>query len=874
MAPGMGMAVNPAPATGADPNSPDLNQLPPDLESALDEMVRRQMYIDAETDKVLQYAQMRKCLLYWNGKQWLKPIVNGNGDITDYTSIPVVGSPMSTRVDDLSTRGRYDTVENFVRGDGNKFCAVLGEKSPNPKAQALDPQSPNAEGRAKLADRILLCLRRLWNVEEVHRLLVLSAWRDGTFFLHTPWESDVEKYGTVVRQKEIFEAHVAYSYRCMQCGYMETMQVPNPQQTQPQPGQNPPGNPLGQPPPPMPGQPGQQSPPSPGPSPGPPPPPPGLLCPNCHMGQLAPTEAQELLIPKIVEERNPGAAPGCYDASFYEVTMPFYVDVLGFERTPWFIWENEEHRGELLEQYPQLWDRIHDDVETNEWPDNTVSQTGYWSRNMRANVNSDLRQTSRYRWIKAKIWLRPTQYNMFGKKTMRIPGSSNEVEIRSWFKQRFPGGCKITRVGRWIVDIESEKVAHHWSVGVPMISKNVYCDPVVLDFLQIQDAINSADNLFQENMERNIPLTLANQNLINVDALRSRPGVPGEILGVDMEQSGSLKDAMYNLPVSQLDGQNFGYREKMLETGREITGVTKAIFGASNASTAHEAELQKTQAMLQLGLVWKGLQNCWRGAYTNGLRSLAQFGADVLMKWGLSQDDVDAAASLVDEHGNLNGIRVSVEEGIPATWGQIRDAVMFIMQQGPPSWQLSGLSHPGNAAAIQDALGISNWITPGGTAKDYVLKLVKRLLAGHVNPQIGPDGRPMIGPDGMPLPPSPSEQIDPLILPVGLGMPLLQEWCLGNEGQQAAQDNPEGFGNLHLAIEIYSAPPPMPPGPDGKPVDQGGDGDSGDSANAGPPGLRPPPGHQPGGPGPTAPAPHPISGDHGRLQMVANQGKR
>lgn len=811
--------------------------LPDGLEEKIQNLVRVQCYQDAQVDKIQWYAQARKCLLYWTGKQWVVPQYNASGTIIDYQPVPEMNTsqPLSA---DTPVRGRYDTVENYVRGDGNKFCAVLGEKSPNPKVLPLDPSSPDMEARAKLGDRILLALRRLWKVDETHRMLTLSAWRDGTFFLHTPWESDAEKYGMVTRLETQQVRRAVVDFMCMQCGNFVTE---------------------------------EQQPPE---------------CPVCKNPNMSPGDPYEIQEEQTVEARYPGAVPGLYATNFYEVTVPFYVSVAHFEKAPWLVSDIDAHKGELLEQYPILWEKCHGNIESDEMPDNAVSQTGYWTRNMRSTVNNDVRSTSRYRWIKSTIWLRTSMYNMFGEETI-TPDGVNPIRVRDWFKQSYPDGCKITRVGRWIVDIQPEKLAWHWSVGTPMVSETVNCDPIVLDFLPFQDAINSVDNLFQENFERNLPITLANGNLVNVDALTNRRGSPGEILPIDVD-GGDLSKALYNLPVSKLDGQNFGYREMMVEAGREITGITKAIFGASNASTAHEAELQKTQAMLQLALCWKGMLHCWRGAYENALRMLALYGADVLTKWGLSQDDVEAAARLVDEKGNLYGVKVTVDEGIPATWGQIRDAVMFLIQQGPPSWHLSGLDHPANAGNIQDSLGIPHWITPGSSARDYVQKLIKRLLMGQI--QVPPPPMPMPGdgmqgmdqgmnqgpspmpppppgppPPGMPpsnmdpnLPPPmpmPSEQIDAMILPPPLGIPLFQEWFMSDEGMEAADTNPDGFANLHLAFQIYSAPPPMPVGEDGK-------GPSG--SEGGPP---PPPGQGPEPAGPANPGQQAVS-EPGRMQAL------
>ncbi|MEG7685953.1 hypothetical protein, partial [Listeria monocytogenes] len=62
--------------------------LPPDLEGALDEMIRVQMFNDNSINMTLAYANMRKCDLYWNGRQWLTPVMDNSGNITDWAELP------------------------------------------------------------------------------------------------------------------------------------------------------------------------------------------------------------------------------------------------------------------------------------------------------------------------------------------------------------------------------------------------------------------------------------------------------------------------------------------------------------------------------------------------------------------------------------------------------------------------------------------------------------------------------------------------------------------------------------------------------------------------------------------------------------------
>lgn len=677
------------------------------LQGELRNFIHRYVVLEVETEKQIQYAELRRAFLYWDGKQYLIPEVRG-GVIVDWQALLPPGvSPRRDSSDmEFEARGRYDTVVNEVKGDGNKFIAVLGNRSPNPKAVAVDENSMDCVRRAKRADRICKALRKLWKVNTMQRKLMLHAWRDGTFFLYTPLEKDSQ------------------------------------------------GN----------------------------------------------------------------AKPGLHAHTGYTVTVPFYAEE--FQQVPWLWLQYEANKGELIDRFPQLLDKLDSDTGTGE----AVSQTGMWTRALLASNTGDIRKISQNRWTYSEIWLEPMMYNFFGKRTY---GPQN-IPLRTWFKEQFPRGVRITIVGDKIVDLVPESFKDVWSCGQPGIASTLMMPPVCRDFLPIQDVLNNVVNLNQENIERGIPLTLVDSKMLNTDAINSRNAVPGEFIPVEAGASGKLTDAVKTVEVAEYNAEAQRFAAEILELGRQITGVLPPIFGGGDSNTAREADIKKTQALMQLGLVWLGALDVWQGAYTNAVRILALFGADILRRFGLSEVDIQGANELVDPlTGEFAGFTIEVEEGIPATWGQRKDAVMFILDGGSPEkMQVTGALDPANAGNVQDALGLQNWTVPGSNLKEYILEEIKGLLTESPQmppPQIDPMTGMELMMDAMPMA---SKMPDPVILDPMAAMPIVREWLLSEEGRMNQELNPEGWENVRLwaqALMDMSLPPPaMPEGEGGPPPPEGG----------------------------------------------------
>jgi hypothetical protein len=167
-----------------------LEFLAPGVETLITENVHQ----DVDREKIVQYANARRNDLYWHNKQYVYPVLGGNGSrSTDFTST----GNLIAKQGDVQAR-TYDYALNYYRGDGEKAIAVLSQKAPSIKGAPDRIDDDAAIRRARIADLFAGVMRSHWQVEEITRQICLALWKSGPAFLYTPWVANAARYGTTV----------------------------------------------------------------------------------------------------------------------------------------------------------------------------------------------------------------------------------------------------------------------------------------------------------------------------------------------------------------------------------------------------------------------------------------------------------------------------------------------------------------------------------------------------------------------------------------------------------------------------------------------------------------------------------------------------
>lgn len=797
--PGSGSGDSPATDAPVTPSADAIKKY-------LSDLVTTEIVLDVDKEKIYQYSEARKNELYWRGQQYLFPVMVG-GQVADWSSTSGTieyGKPPGER------GSQYDYSMNVIRGDGQKFVAVLGQRSPNVKAKARREDSELLIQRVRKADQAAEYLRNTWEVERKQRQLALSLWKNGTTFFYTPWVTDAEKYG--IHEEPQFEMQTQEvspaTYLCSNCSTPSDASSVKP-------------GPDGQP-----------------------------TCPYCA-SPLFPWNQSPAVTGEVpVQTGTKRYAKGTVElhlCTIFEVTLPFYSK--GIYDAPWLWYEYEEHKGSLLKAFPELRAKL---GSGGEWTgdDSGTSSQGRLTRDTASSPSGAYVAPRKGRWLYQRFWLRPGMYELI-----------ENTPIRLALQQQFPIGVKVTRINGEVIKLESEKLDDVWSMAKPGVSEYIFADPICKDYMDVQDLINDMYNLTVETLQRSIPFMVVDPQLFDVNVLSNRRGAPAEMIPAKAGSGAQLQAGIQRAPVSTVDPAIMQWPMNIRDQGRENVGITPPIFGGGGPEpTARAAEIKKDQALQQLNTVWSEMRDGWAGAHLNGVRQLARFS----MPDGVNLANFDGdVADFSDLLGG--GWHFETEEAMPMTWGQKRDILLYMLQQGPEAWRLFGMENPMNAAQFHEVMGLTGWKVTNEDARSKVLSRVK--LLSTQAPVQGAPGTP-------PQPSIPPDQFEDDHTFV---VSMIRQWAQTDDAGQLRERNPEGYSNViayGLASMQLAGPPMPPPGtgtppaPPSAPPGQGpgpqipiNPGAPGAPAPGGAPAGAPPPTQQPGlsgppGQGPVVNAPH------------------
>ncbi len=777
-------------------------QLRKALEPGLKTLIQNDVDNSVDPEKVFQYAELRRNEYYWRGKQYLDEQQDAQGRTTDYS--PINGSVLEKQGQRVDL---YDSVVNDVRGLGRKFIAVCSQQPPNVKAVANDRMNASHVERAAKADRVFQIWRSLVNIANANRKLFLTFYKNGPAFGYTPFVADSDKYGEA--DVPVIENQMMPSgspmLTCVGCG--ESTPVDDPSQAP-------------------------------------------MACPNCGK-PFGPEDYKDPeQIPVPVQTGTKTYPNGCAEhiqLSGMQVTTPFDID--GVRGTPWLEYEYEEHQGKLISAYPELADRLGGDSASETSAGTTSTQQGRTTRELASSPSGTYLTARRSRWIYKRIWLRPSMYNLA--RTEIKPESvglqpsqdGRPVKMGGILRQLFPKGLRVTMVNEWLVDLEEEKIDDVWTMASPEPAETAYCDPLCTDVIDAQDLTNDTYNIIKQTLERMIPMTAIDANIIDIDAYAKFRHLPAEFVPVKRGQ-GSLGDCMANIPTAKPDIFLAEYPPRIREHAAEIIGITPQIYGGGGTeNTAYATNLKRNQAMLQLSMAMDAGREYWARVGQNAVMQIARYSGGRIP----SQHDPSGEYIEIDNIEDLlqGGWHFETSDAMPMAWSERRAQMMDLLEKfggNPQLFQIFNFMDPENIEVFQDEImGMPDWKVQNQDAIEKLHEEIRELLQGEPVQQEGPPN-----PDGSPGQPVeiPSIPVDDFEDNHQFVADAVKAWSQTADARLVRRDNPKGysnviaFGKAHAGLAQQAMIPPTgPPAPGGSPPPEG---PAGGPPQGGPGGMQPP----------------------------------
>lgn len=500
-------------------------------------------------------------------------------------------------------------------------------------------------------------------------------------------------------------------------------------------------------------------------------------------------------------------------ASVLYVTIPFKAKNLG--EAEWLRYEYMEHKARLKGLYgtkldDEEFDRIHEGT-------SQAQEAALRAQHQEVSPASyDDRAWKDTYWHYARYWLRPAMYALL-KGDVRSDDDSESRKLSEILEEQYPDGLKVVTVNGKIVDITNERLDDVWAVCKTGIGDRILSDPWGSGVIPIQDDENDFRNMAKEIILRSIPKTFVDSELIDRNKIDENDPEIAEIILTKLKPGMPMSERMGQLPMARMPDQLVPYANNMRERGREIGGVTEALFGGGQPSPTYRGEKQRRdQSMLEFAPFFDETQSFWEQAYTNGIRQWARYGSGTLPvpgEDGKSPTMIDVAAL------SEAGWHIEAEEGIPMSHAEEVDRFLFLLNENNPEIikQMELLS-PTNSAQVYKMLGLRGFKSSIESSRNKAHQDIQKLLLEPPLPDIDPITGQVIG-EKPSIPPDTFED-DPVIF-----AQIYRDWCLVSQGDR--ETNEPGYNNVRArgqeyqrAADALMAPPPGeggPPPPGGAP---------------------------------------------------------
>jgi hypothetical protein len=811
------------------PNNERLEDLKPELVSALRELVRqyRQEGIVARRNEIRRIRQAR---LFWQGLQyaWWNP-----NDMNWH--LPYENRSSNDR--ELEEMPRYQFVTNFYQGFGLSFIAVLSQDVPSVRFYPQSAQSLDDIGAARAASDVTDLIERNNEVENLLSTIGYFLWTDGKLGAYVRYVADGQRFG--FHEEQLLAALEIPlgedKYVCPKCGKETVAAVFRPRGLDDDVAQSSPQS----------AQPVRQN---------TPPSEEGgystadhATCPSCgaELSEKHLRKAERVTVPRVIGTRRvPNGQEVISIAGGLELNTPVWANEM--HEYPYLQWQAEVHRAKLKAAYPHAANRI--EAAPSQGPDDV------YARVSRLSVEQGLPSIHPGDALMNLItfdrtWLRPWAFY-----------SIEDEAVRNELLAMFPDGCYAAFAGDAYCESRSESMDDHWRVlhALPGDGQN---RPSVGDSLvQVQERYNVLSNMQAETYEYGIPPIYADPQVLDFDALANQVAEPAAHFPARARPGQPLAAGFFQPAPAQVPPDMIRHQQDLIgPVAQFLTGLFPAIFGGNmeDVKTASGYALARDQAMGRLGLVW---------------RRTKQFYADVLL---LAVDcfrknrPEDAEIPLLGPDGVLDArmirtpdlkgnicVHPEADETFPRLKSQQRAVLQQLFSLNDPLIQ-EALAEPANIGYIKNVLGLTELVVPGEDSRNKQLREIQQLLASapivismhssgvaHAGPQqteppnsgaapnsaVGATlGSPGAGATGgaastggaSPAPtgaegnesPVTSHQSPVLVLPSVPVDQLLDDhavefeeckrWANSEAGQAAKMTNPAGFANVRAHAEAH-----------------------------------------------------------------------
>jgi hypothetical protein len=398
---------------------------------------------------------------------------------------------------------------------------------------------------------------------------------------------------------------------------------------------------------------------------------------------------------------------------------PYATDLY---ETPILDLEVETDVASIRGSYPDSWTRIREQVGSSGSAEGDADRMARLQQSSAAASRSGYMSASLVTY--SRCWIQPWAFNRL-----------EDQKVAESLKEKFPNGCKLVSCG----DIEfleavPEKLTEHWSWCGTVRGMGLYPFAVGDAALDIQERINDTANIVAEHMDRTAsPTILVDEDAVDAEALSGQAMPPGRMTTIKRKGANMAKPISEVLfqPRFQIDNAIYEYGENLIMLAQLVSGVQPQIFGGSdpNVQTASGQAQMLNTALGRLGLFWDQIREEHATRSENSVKCFAKNMPEKVRH--VVEGDTDSGFEneyilLSEMQGSFCAYPES-DQGFPATYAEIRDRLMTLLQDAANPFVQEFLSDPDNMKVVARYVAPPGIKTPNEAARTKYKRLLSEL---------------------------------------------------------------------------------------------------------------------------------------------------
>ena len=510
------------------------------------------------------------------------------------------------------------------------------------------------------------------------------------------------------------------------------------------------------------------------------------VCPNCAQQVFPDKKQQSIAVTRMVGVTKHPKARICM-----EVYGGLFVKVPVWARTQkecsYLIYSYETHYSNVLEQYPDLRDKI------------THGQANYDLYEQWGRTSPQYRGEHPINNVTVRnCWLRPCSFNIL---------TEDECEE---LKKQFPDGAKVVVINDHIAYACNEALDDCWTLTYNPLSDYIHFDPVGLLLVSVQDITNDLLSLVLQTVEHGIPQTFADPKVLNFNAYRNSEVIPGGIYPATPKSGKPLSEGFYEVRTATLSQEVLPFAQKIQEIGQLVSGALPSLFGGQTAGsrTASEYSMSRAQALQRLQGTWKMLLMWWKNVFGKVIPMYIKEMKDDEKQ--VKKDEfgnfVNVFIRMAELQGKIGSVEIEANENLPITWNQQKDAIMELFQLNNDGVN-EVMASPENLPYIKRVIGLADWMVPGEDDRQKEYEEIQQLINSEPI-EIPPDPMEVQQAMLVGLPPPPPQRV-PSVEPDFdvdnhiLSADIDRRWLISDAGRLCKLENPPGYENVLLHMKMH-----------------------------------------------------------------------